>query len=260
MNNPLEPAVPATNIYIDFESLYDLRLGTIALMDDDVAGEFVTMEKYRVRLIDDFSLLDPRINDAEYKKEYAKRDIATLILSPMTDLMFQLRKHVMEEIRKVTGVMTLEEQARPKVLVNYWPFSDLTAAEVESFKDSIRAHAGGWFEYEMICVPPEKLNMYWWRDQQIGLGFIYDYAQWDTYILKGVNPDNIPTIPQTQLIFFRRALNLEKFRIQMEYKTDQGEMIDPFIAETTIRSLFIGIRWTGSDVFSAADISLHLKQ
>lgn len=259
MTNQMAPKAIPSNIYIDFESLYDLRLGTVALMNPKAAAEMMTMDKYKVRLIDDFSLLGLGINDREYKEEYAKMDIATLLLAPMTDLMMQLREHVMEEIRKVTGVMTTEEQARPRVLVNYWPFSDLTPQEVEDFKDCIRAHAGGWFEYEMICVPPEKLNMYWFRDQEIGMGFIYDYARWDSYILSGVDPDNIPTIPQTQLVFFRRALNLDKFKIQMDYKTEDGQTIDPFNAETSIRSLFIGVRWTGSDVFSVSDISSHLS-
>lgn len=260
MNNPMMAQPQPSNIYIDFECLYDLRLATVAQINPTAASKMIGMEKYLVRLVDDFSELDIGINDREYKAAYAKRNVDTLLLAPMTELMMQLRKHVMEEIRKVTGVMTTEEQARPRVIVNYWPFSDLTPDEVEAFKDCIRVHAGGWFEYEMVCIPPEKLNMYWWRDQQIGLGFIYDYAQWDTYILSGVDPDRIPMIPQTQLVFFRRALNLEKFKIQLEYKTDAGETIDPFIAETNIRSLFIGVRWTGSDVFSVANISLHLKQ
>lgn len=258
--NPLLPNNLASNIYIDFESLYDLRLATVALINPSAAAQMLTMEKYKVRLIDDFSLLDLGIQDHEYRRAYAQRNIDTLLLAPMTELMMQLRTHVMEEIRKVTGVMTAEESSRPKIIINYWPFSELTPTEVDAFRDCIRVHAGGWFEYEMICTPPTELNMYWWRDQQIGLGFIYDYSQWDRYLLTGVDTENIPTIPQTQLIFFQRALNLDRLKEQLEYKTDTGATIDPFMAETNIRSLFIGVRWTGSDIFSAADINLHLKQ
>lgn len=252
-------AAPGKNGYLDFDSLYDTRIGTVALMDEDKATTLLEHKDYKVRIIDDFSKILDGWSHRAYVKEYDQRDLATLIMAPITDLMFQLNG-IIAEMNSGLGMIEEDPEARPVIFVNHYPYTELTPEEVEAYRECICAHVGGYFEIEMICVPFKDLSMTWWVKHGVGWGFIYDYATWESNLLNGVNHDRIPMIPQTSITFFKRTLDMAKLKIQMDYTNETGEKIDPFIAESYFKGYFIGVRWTGSDVFSAADISLHLRQ
>lgn len=247
---------PGQNLYLNFDSLYDTRLGTVALISDEVAEQLIQNDKYRVRISDEFSYIVPGWNDATYAEEYAKRDIATLLLSPMTELLMQLDQ-VIEEASSSYAVILGEEVERPIVYVNMYPYV-LTEDEIEAFRLSIQARAGGQFEYVMIYEPPETITMRWIQQNRIGLGWIYDWQEWDKHSISDVTPDTIPVIPQTNLVFCKRFLSREPARNIVMYKSPNGERADPYEAQTFIRASYIGIRWNTSDIFSAANIKKHL--
>lgn len=255
MTNPL-----GKNIYLSFDVLYDTRLGTVATLSDELAGKLITDKRYKLRICDDFTYADPTWDHKAYMKAYERRGINELMLAPMSDLLLSFRD-ILDDINKsIAPLLGDEVEDRPVIFVNYWPYVDLQDNEIEVFQDSIRAHCGGLFEYKMICVPANELNMNWWRDNGISIGFIYDYSEWHANILNGVNTNNIPAIPQTTLTFCKRVLDMNKFKTLLEYKTPAGEHLDPFNEQTRQCSLFIGVRWLTSNIFSAADISLHLKR
>lgn len=247
---------PGHNLYLNFDSLYDTRLGTVALIDDDVAERLINDDKYRLRISDEFSYIIPGWNDALFAEEYAKRDIATLLLSPMTELLMQFNT-VIEEASSSYAVILGEEVTRPVIYVNMHPYM-LTDDEIEAFRLSIQARAGGHFEYVMFSEPPERITMRWLQQHQIGLGWIYDWQEWDRHCISDVTPDTIPVIPQTNIVFCKRFINREKARPVVMYQATNGERADPCEAQSFIRAAFIGIRWNNSDIFSAANIKKHL--
>lgn len=246
------------NIYIDFESAYDLRLGAVAIIDDEVAGQLITDESYKLRISDEFSYIVPDWDDGKFDEEYKKRDLLTLLKAPMTELLMQFGT-VLSDLRYSIGVIAEESDERPVIYLNYYPFNELTEQERETFIDSIRAVCGGWFDYKMVYISPEELTLGWIYKYRIGLGFIYDFSVFDANCLNGISSDQIPVMPQTSLIFARRVLNREKLKPLVEYKNSAGDGIDPFIAQTSFRAQFFGVRWKGLDLFSAADIKLHLQ-
>lgn len=246
------------NIFIDFESAYDLRLGAVAIIDDEMAGKLITHEDYRLRISDEFSYIDPDWDDKLFEEEYKKRDLLTLIKAPMTELLMQFGT-VLSDLRYTIGVISEEQDERPVIYLNYYPFNELTEPEKETFIDSIRAVCGGWFEYKMVYVPPEELTLGWIYKYRIGLGFIYDFPTFDANCLNGISPDAIPVMPQTSLTFARRTKSRELLKPLVEYRNSAGDGIDPFIAQTSFRAQFFGVRWKGLDLFSAADIKLHLQ-
>lgn len=248
--------LPGHNLYLNFDSLYDTRLGTVALIDDAIAEQLINDDNYRIRISDEFSYIVPGWDDKLFAAEYAKRDIATLLLAPMTELLMQFNK-VIEEASSSYAVILGEEVERPVVYVNIHPYV-LTEAEIEDFRLSIQAQAGGHFEYIMINEPPEVITMRWLERHQIGLGWIYDWQEWDQHCISDVTPDTIPIIPQTNIVFCKRFISRELARQVVMYQGTNGERADPYEAHTFIRASFIGIRWNNSDIFSAANIKKHL--
>lgn len=246
------------NLYIDFESAYDLRLGAVAIIDDEAAGKLLAHPDYPLRISDEFSYILTEWNDQQFQEEYEKRDILTLLKAPMTELLMQFGQ-VLAELRYAVGVISEETEERPVIYLNYYPFSDLTPDEVESFKNSIRAVCGGWFEYEMIYVEPKDLTLGWIYKHRIGVGFIYDFPTFDMNCLNGIDPNKIPMMPQTSLTFARRTLSREKLRPLIEYRNSEGVGIDPYVAQTSFRAQFFAVRWKGMDLYSAADIKKHLQ-
>ena len=249
----------AKNIYMEFDALYDTRLGAVASIDDMAAEELIKSEDYKLRISDEFSYILKNWDDKAFNEEYQKRDILTLILSPMTELLMQLRE-VLDELRKSVAVLTPDSEERPVIFLNHWPFHDLTEYEKEQFVNSIRTVAGGWFEYELIYVEPKDLTLRWFEVNQVSVGFIYDFTIFDANCLNGIDTNNIPKIPYTHLTFARRVLNRAKLKDLVEYKNGDGMSIDPFYAHTGFRAEYIGVRWKGMDLYSAANISLHLNQ
>lgn len=248
----------ARNLYIDFESAYDLRLGAVSIIDDEIAGKLIVNEDYKLRISDEFSYIFPDWDDAKFAEEYKNRDMLTLIRAPMTELLMQFGT-VLSDLRYTIGVTHSEEEERPIIYLNYYPFHDLTEEERNQFLDSIRAVCGGWFDYKMVYVPPKDFTLGWVQRHRIDLGFIYDFAVFDANCLNGISQDAIPVIPQTILTFARRSLSREKLKPLVEYRNNDGMGIDPFLAHTGFRSQFFGVRWKGLDLFSAADIKLHLQ-
>lgn len=246
------------NLYIDFESAYDLRLGAVANLDDATAEALLHHPDYKLRISDEFSYILPTWDDAKFIEEYQRKDLLTLLNAPMTELLMQF-SDVLSDLRYGIGAVTDETEDRPVIYLNYHPFTDLTPEEIEQFKDSIRAVCGGWFEYEMVCVPPAELTLGWIYRHQIGVGFIYDFSVFDANCLNGITDNAIPIMPQTTLTFARRTLNRDKLRPLIEFRNAAGDGIDPFLAQTSFRAQYIGVRWKGLDLFSAADIKLHLQ-
>lgn len=246
------------NLYLDFESIYDLRLGAVSIIDDIAAEELIKSEDYKLRISDEFSYILPEWDEAKYKEEYEKRDLLTLLAAPMCELLMQFGT-VLSDLRYNVGVFESEDEARPIIYLNYYPFIDLTEAEKDQFMESIKAVAGGWFDYEMVYVTPQEFTLNWIKRHRIALGFIYDFATFDANCLNGIDQNNIPAMPQTTLVFARRVLSREKLKPLIEYRNDSGIGIDPFLAQTGFRSQFFGVRWNGLDLFSAANILLHLQ-
>lgn len=246
------------NIYLDFESAYDLRLGAVSIIDDDIAGKLLAHPDYKLRISDEFSYIFPDWNDKLFSEEYNKKDLLTLLKAPMTELLMQFGT-VLSDLRYSIGVISEEQEERPIIYLNYYPFHELTEPEKEMFVDAIRAVCGGWFDYKMIYIRPEEMTLGWIFKSRIGLGFIYDFQTFDANCLNGISPDNIPVMPQTSLTFARRTLSREKLKPLVEYRNNAGDGIDPFIAQTSFRAQFFGVRWKGLDLFSAADIKLHLQ-
>lgn len=246
------------NLYIDFESAYDLRLGAVAIIDDSSAEKLLTHPDYPLRISDEFSYILPNWDDQLFQEEYSKRDLLTLMKAPMTELLMQFGQ-VLADLRYAVGVISEETEERPIIYLNYYPFNQLTPDEVENFKDSIRAVCGGWFEYEMVYVEPKDLTLGWVYRHRIGVGFIYDWQTFDANCLNGIDHNKIPMMPQTALTFARRTLSRELLRPLIEYRNGAGEGIDPYVAQTSFRAQYFAVRWKGMDLFSAADIKKHLQ-
>lgn len=76
-------------LYVELDALLDTRIATVSVVDQDVAADILD-GGYRERFYDLFSTLSKGFNDSEYERQYAKRDVNTLMRSRPTPMVFTI--------------------------------------------------------------------------------------------------------------------------------------------------------------------------
>lgn len=168
-------------IYVDLDSIFDTRLGTLAEINPELI-KVVFDEKYLFRKSDDFSV----IKKETFKSLYDLRNFDTLKLSPYTAV-FEVINNIIKKLLEMA--VGTPEISGAKLYVNLYPFvvppefaGDLLELMVE--------RTGKLIEIEIIDVPPKELT-FSYCNRFFDFLIIYDYnAFLETNILNGQHSKN----------------------------------------------------------------------
>ena len=231
------------NIYIELDAILDTRLGVLWQMDSKKA-EGLLYNGYHQRQIDNFSLLDSTIDHNEYLANYAKRNVETLKVSRLTNLVYLINRISIdledEGLRgpKVDGV---------EVTVNIYPY-DLSAVEADVLKDSVQSHLGLMTGVNVISEPLTSLTPKVIKDKYSAI-ILYNFRDW----ISKLNPDDLvahkfPTIRVIAPAIYEHSIPTEK-----DLLDDNKRRIDPF-AELEIETLqFFSLVMTDIRFFSIVE-------
>ena len=145
-----------TYVLADIDSLFDTRLGTVALFDTEVALKLLRNKDYPTRLHDGFEkLIDhPDWDKASYDLNYEKRSIATLSYSRPTTMMFNLVSMFNELYKELAND---PEHLKFVLTVNLYPYI-LSPLEREDILSCLRETMPEWVEINSVRISPSRLT------------------------------------------------------------------------------------------------------
>lgn len=190
-------------IYIDLDCILDTRLGTCSrLLNGHV--EKIIASGYHTRDKDIFLGIDKNVFDEMYEK----RDVVTLTLSKMTNIVKVLNKMI-KELVAITGTQPIYNSV--ELYINFYPYK-LDRDEIELIILCMKHWTDILIPIRFINKSNEELTPTW-IENNIDTMFKYDYEQWLTAQTLNGNL-NKKQLPEVHLI--APAI----YRIDKEIKED----------------------------------------
>jgi len=229
---------------IELDVLLDTRLGTVALMGNELAQSLLT-DAYANRISDELWLLNPSIDKDIYKRAYADRDLDTLYYSAPTDATVFLNQLINERIRaankndaQVHGV---------EITINMYPYR-ITEGTQQDWIDNIttslrldKAVTLGYYEPAMLTT--EFIASNGWT-----VLVMYDVATW---VKEAFSPQKTPRpIPRTIVIAPSLLSSVESVKKEMEITPPTKERINPFHALQMFMADVVGFKFIPTADFS----------
>lgn len=224
------------SVYVTLDALLDTRLGTVAKINQDIANKLAISDSYHKRDQDVFEGIDV----SEYKRLYKDRDVETLALSIVTN--------VVTLIKKIVSGLAEQAIKRPfhnggKVVVNYYPYKLSEEEQVEIGK-AIAIWVKGTAPVELVNIPDSALTPEYCRDN-FALMIMYDYAPWLDLHAESFKKVQIPN-----LTLFAPAIYFEKKPTDEELKRLVSESMHPFEGMTFLVSTIMDLQLLDAKVFS----------
>ena len=225
-------------IYVSLDALFDLRQGTLTLIDPDYAIAVTSVPEYFTRDIDLFATNIPakgsdkpmgplareiyeKVFEAK-KDEILKNSLMTKMLSFITPLYQQFSKQAI-----LTPFLSSVE-----IDVNTYPFN-LSDDEISTLLACLAEHLGNACTITIINIPIKDLTVGYVKENYLAL-IMYEYTTWfnehDKYIRKGLLKEVGLYIPK--LFTVRRLTVAEEDEFKKKKTTSfefTSKMMAPFI-------------------------------
>lgn len=160
-------------VYVDLDSLLDTRIATVSAIDQEAAVRLVKSPDYYTRNIDDFEPMCGVTREA-FDEAYAKRNVDTLKRALPCNIMVAMRELVDGLVKQ--DLMDPETNG-VEVVINMWPYVDLSDKESYEITRAIMYHMGIRPQVRHICIAPESLTPQYIKSSITGL-IMYDFAGW----------------------------------------------------------------------------------
>lgn len=203
-----------STFFIDFDSLFDTRLGTLFLYSKEVADENLTME-YFLRDCDDFKGLPFEA----FRELYANRDKATLkasLKTPMVDFVLEFVAGIYKN--SINGF----DKKTPKVVFNTYPYK-LNPDEIKLIEEAWISLTKGFCSFEFVYLSQQELTPAYIRERVDAIS-MYDYPSWLELHSAG---DILRRTPSSGTAFFGPRLHFKRVTIE-EKAFLKNEGLNPF--------------------------------
>lgn len=232
-------------IYIELDCLFDTRLGTLALLDEQLATAALD-NNYLAREQDVF----PHIKKETFKKLYELRDVENLRLSPITTC-FKLLNDLVHNTLKIA--MDSPDCTGCKIFLNIHPYK-LSEEEVGDMLELVVTATRGQVEVEIISASPEQLTVDY-CDRKFVILVMYDYNAWlEANVVNG----SFKKKNMTDAMLIGPKLYLHKVPTAKDLKQLGVKGMTPFKAVTMLASSMIRLELMNVDIFSV-DLSQYVK-
>lgn len=235
---------------IELDALLDTRLGTIALIDDQLAKSFLT-DEYANRISDEFHKLNPALDIDLYRRAYADRDIETLMASAPTDISLFLNPLINTLSRNAeSGSPTI---TKLEVEVNYYPYQ-LSEALKEEFAVCITASLCLDQRVTMVYHPTAHLTTDYILANKWTMLVLYNLSEWHNAVFGKITtpPTPIPTV----VVLVPFLLNsVDDVVAEMQNEPPTKQRITPFDAYRIMLADYIGIKFMPTADFSLVGLT-----
>lgn len=159
-------------IYVDIESLMDLRQGHLATIgiDQKLISDYLLSEEYNFRENDDlkFSSRD------SYIKNIKSSNFSILEASTITYILISILKKVnnIESRNKYYS-----ETVEPEVMLNMYPF-DVSEAQAEHIRNLLFIKLNKSVKISIAFLPPKDISPLFFKSSNVISAFIYDISGW----------------------------------------------------------------------------------
>lgn len=196
--------------HVDIDALMDTRWGILY----DMVGARVTemlKTKWRERLSDEFSEYLSGVDDAEFKRRYAQRDRADLMLAYPTAMFLFLFDLLQDDLMDQT--QSNPDFAGFRLTVNTYPYV-LPPEEIEAFRQCVAFRLE--LEPDSVTMefrPYADMDAAWLRREQYTAVILYNLDQWlqeafsQNSNLRGA-PDTVMLVP----VLFKSKAEADKIK------------------------------------------------
>ncbi len=206
--------LPRQKILIELDCLLDTRIGTVAMISQDLATS-VLQNNYHARMEDKFVGVD----DVQFKEMYNNRTLDVLKHSTVTTFM-PLLKHLCSQIFEES--LSRPFHSGPEVIVNIYPYF-MSGDVADDIKEAICRWLGVSTLVSITRIEPQELIPIVCREYSLMV--MYDPTLWVNMNLENLLKTNLREvclyIPK---IYRNKDISDEELEQQIE------QVMDPFIA------------------------------
>lgn len=185
------------NLLIDLDVLFDTRLGVVNAFNSEL-GEKLVESAWRHRLADDPSTFID-MSKTQFDELYRNRNKRALQCTTLTNFIIELGDMI-SDLQNMIAI----DAGRIKescILLNLYPYTDLTEAEVEGFVIGLHAYIGHEIPIKPVFYKPEDLTMSMLKSEEILTYIVYDFSLWinSIYNLK-LGKEHVVPYPQLTVV------------------------------------------------------------
>lgn len=230
---------------IELDALLDTRLGTLALIDSQLAKSFLT-DDYANRISDEFHKLNPALDIDLYRRAYADRDLDTLYMSSPTDLSLFLNPLINTLLRNAeTGSPTV---GKVDIEVNYYPY-ELTEELKAEFAQCITASLCLDQQVTMVYHPTAMMTTDYILGNKWTVLVMYNLSDWHNAVFGKMTTPPTP-IPTTVVLAPYLVNSVDEVVKELQNEPPTKQRVTPFDAYRIMLADYIGIKFMPTADFS----------
>lgn len=221
-------------VYVDLDCLLDTRLGTVNLIDQQIAEDILLKNIYHSRDQDLFEGIDREL----FKKKYSERDTETLSNSLLTNIV-PLIKHLVSQLNEQAIQRPFHDGG--KVIVNCFPYK-LASEEISEIEKAITVWLGSTAPIVLINKPLDEITPKYCKEN-FALMFMYSYNDW-----MEVNANGFLEVQIPEISLFSPAIYFEKKPTEDEMKKLIKDSMHPleaveFAASPLISLVLVDVKY-----------------
>lgn len=173
-------------IYVDIESLFDLRQGFLATSDFEFEklSDYLLSEAYNFRETDQLLFVNP----TAYREAMREPDVRFLENSTITRILLSVKSKVdnIENRNKYYNETTV-----PEVMLNVYPFS-FPEDKMEHIRNLLFYKLGSDCLVSVVRIEPVDVSPFFFKSSNVVSAFIYDMSTWVNNHIKALETVRIP--------------------------------------------------------------------
>lgn len=162
-------------IMIELDVLLDTRLGVISKYDETLALEILE-NGWKTRQSNEISQFTDKLSDEEYDELWKNRDSSILPFSRMSSFIVELNQQV--EQLKEQIVMDSGRIKEAGIIINHYPYTDLTKEELEGIVFAIEQRIGDIIPIMVSCLSPKEIDLPFLKNKGILTYIVNDWIYW----------------------------------------------------------------------------------
>lgn len=217
---------------IEFDSLFDTRLSTLALLCNDEELAEILKDNYHTRLIDSFK----NVNREKFLSLYKKRDKNLIKDTLVTNAVF-LIKNFIEDVALDKLYSPVKKDS--KLIVNLFPYN-FSKEEEDNLLVGLVHMVDSKCDVELINLPLDELTPHYIKNN-VDKFMMYNYYEWiEIHVLNG----NLKTLTCPEVEMIGPGLFFD------DIPGDLSLDINPFEAMEELAGPFIKLQLMPVSVFS----------
>lgn len=239
---------------IDLDVLLDTRLGLLSSIDEQLAVD-VLDKGWRIRQSNEISQFTDRLTDEQFKNKWENRTSDVLVWSRPTNFIFELAK--MLEQLETNFILDSGRIKQAMVLINIYPYADLTEDEQIDILDAMRSLIKSNIEFKICNFSHSITDLPFLKQHEILTYVVYDWVNWFHKALDAEKGQKA-FIPYPKLTIIAPAVLTKKDDVK-KFTAEEKQMMgnkSPFELLRVYWSALFGLQFYPIELMSVLDMSI----